>query len=156
MGLREAQLQSEQRRIALELNAESSLQKEELRNTKNELRKENEQRKAAERTLGAIEARLIREAKVAFAAQQANRSQLAELEKNHSKLTRRELEVLPFVVAGRLSKQIATELGISEITIRVHRGQIMRKMQARSLADLIRMADRLGIQCPSSIGHHSS
>jgi FixJ family two-component response regulator len=53
---------------------------------------------------------------------------------------------LPFVIAGRLSKQIAAELGTSEITIRVHRGQIMRKMRAQSLAELIRMTDRLGIR----------
>ena len=64
----------------------------------------------------------------------------------YARLTPREREVLPFVVAGRLSKQTAAELGISEITIRVHRGQIMRKMQAHSLAELIRMADALGLQ----------
>lgn len=76
----------------------------------------------------------------------ARRAELAELEKRHASLTPREREVLPFVVAGFLSKQTAAELGTSEITIRVHRGQIMRKMQAQSLADLIRMADKLGIR----------
>lgn len=146
IGLREAQILSDQRRIAQELNSESTQQKEELAITKDELRKENEQRKAAEKALRAIEARLSREARMALVAEEVNKSQLAELQENYSKLTPREREVLPFVVAGRLSKQIAAELGTSEITIRVHRGQIMRKMQAHSLADLIRMADRLGIK----------
>jgi FixJ family two-component response regulator len=52
---------------------------------------------------------------------------------------------LPFVVAGLLNKQTAAELGTSEITIQVHRGQIMRKMAASSLADLVKMAGKLGI-----------
>jgi len=73
-------------------------------------------------------------------------SELVELKKLHASLTPREREVLPFVVAGFLSKQTAAELGTSEITIRVHRGQIMRKMRANSLAELIRMADKLGIR----------
>jgi FixJ family two-component response regulator len=63
-------------------------------------------------------------------------------------LTPREREVLPFVVAGFLNKQTAADLGTSEITIGVHRGQIMRKMEARSLAELVRMADKLGIPPP--------
>ncbi|HKD05101.1 MAG TPA: LuxR C-terminal-related transcriptional regulator [Bryobacteraceae bacterium] len=71
--------------------------------------------------------------------------QLARLAENYARLTRRERQVLPFVVAGRLSKQIAAELGTSDVTIRVHSGQIMRKMRAQSLAELIRMTDRLGI-----------
>lgn len=75
----------------------------------------------------------------------ARRAELAELEKRHASLTPREREVLPFVVAGFLSKQTAAELGTSEITIRVHRGHIMRKMRVKSLAELIRMADKLGI-----------
>jgi DNA-binding NarL/FixJ family response regulator len=80
----------------------------------------------------------------------ARRAELAELEKLHASLTSREREVLPFVVAGFLSKQTAAELGTSEITIRVHRGQIMRKMHAQSLAELIRMADKLGIPISSN------
>ncbi len=76
----------------------------------------------------------------------AKRSEMAELKKHYALLTPREREVLPFVVAGLLSKQTAAELGTSEITIRVHRGRIMRKMQARSLAELVRMADKLGIR----------
>ena len=73
------------------------------------------------------------------------RSELAELQRRYNLLTRREREVLPFVVAGYANKLTAADLGIAEITIGVHRGQIMRKMAAKSLADLVRMADRLGI-----------
>jgi FixJ family two-component response regulator len=73
------------------------------------------------------------------------RSELAELRESYSLLTPREREVLPFVVAGFANKETAGELGTSEITIGVHRGQIMRKMGARSLAELVRMADKLGI-----------
>jgi FixJ family two-component response regulator len=69
------------------------------------------------------------------------RAELAELQKHYALLTPREREVLPFVVAGLANKQTAAELGTSEITIGVHRGQIMRKMGARSLAELVRMAD---------------
>ena len=58
-------------------------------------------------------------------------------------LTAREREVMSWVVAGRLNKQIAGEMGISEITVKVHRGQVMRKMKASSLPDLARMADKL-------------
>jgi len=71
------------------------------------------------------------------------RAELAELQKHYALLTPREREVLPFVVSGLANKQTAAELGTSEITIGVHRGQIMRKMGARSLAELVRMADRL-------------
>jgi FixJ family two-component response regulator len=71
------------------------------------------------------------------------RAELAELQKHYALLTPREREVLPFVAAGLANKQTAAELGTSEITIGVHRGQIMRKMGARSLAELVRMADKL-------------
>jgi FixJ family two-component response regulator len=73
------------------------------------------------------------------------RSQLAELQRHYNLLTPREREVLPFVVAGCANKVTAAELGTSEITIGVHRGQVMRKMGAGSLAELVRMADALGI-----------
>ena len=63
-------------------------------------------------------------------------------------LTPREQEVIAFVSAGLLNKQIADELGVSEITVKVHRGNAMRKMQATSLADLMRMAQTLGLQRP--------
>ncbi|HWF47562.1 MAG TPA: response regulator [Bryobacteraceae bacterium] len=78
-------------------------------------------------------------------AARQKRSELAELQRHYGLLTPREREVLPFVVAGFANKQTAADLGTSEITIGVHRGQIMRKMGARSLAELIRMADKLGI-----------
>jgi FixJ family two-component response regulator len=73
------------------------------------------------------------------------RAEIAELQRHHALLTPREREVLPFVVSGLANKQTAAELGTSEITIGVHRGQIMRKMGAGSLAELVRMADRLRI-----------
>jgi FixJ family two-component response regulator len=73
------------------------------------------------------------------------RAEMAELRRRYALLTPREREVLPFVVAGLLNKQTAAELGTSEITIQVHRGQIMRKMAASSLADLVKMAGKLGI-----------
>ena len=60
-------------------------------------------------------------------------------------MTAREREVMAWVVAGRLNKQIAGELGTSEITVKVHRGNVMRKMKAESVPDLVRMASRLGV-----------
>jgi FixJ family two-component response regulator len=73
------------------------------------------------------------------------RADLAELTQRLSTLTTREREVLPLVVSGLLNKQAAAELGISEITIQVHRGKIMQKMGAGSLAELVRMAGMLEI-----------
>jgi FixJ family two-component response regulator len=61
-------------------------------------------------------------------------------------LTPREQEILGWVTAGLMNKQVAAELGVSEITIKVHRGNVMKKMGARSLPDLVRMADALGIR----------
>jgi FixJ family two-component response regulator len=72
-------------------------------------------------------------------------TELNAIKKRYASLTPREREVLPFVVSGLLNKQTAWELGTSEITIRIHRGQIMKKMEAQSLADLVRMAAKLGI-----------
>jgi FixJ family two-component response regulator len=73
------------------------------------------------------------------------RAEMSDLRKRYALLTPREREVLPFVVSGLLNKQTAAELGTSEITIQVHRGRIMRKMAASSLADLVKMAGKLGI-----------
>jgi FixJ family two-component response regulator len=73
------------------------------------------------------------------------RVELSELRGRYGLLTSREREVLPFVVAGFANKEAAADLGIAENTIAVHRGQIMRKMGSRSLAELVRMADKLGV-----------
>ena len=78
-------------------------------------------------------------------AARAQRAGLAELHERYAQLTPREREVMGLVVSGLLNKQIAAELGISEITIKVHRGQVMQKMGAESVTDLVRMADKLGI-----------
>ena len=72
-------------------------------------------------------------------------SEMAVLRQRLNSLTPREREVLRLVVSGRLNKQIAAELGTSEITIKAHRASVMRKMQAESLADLVRIAARLDI-----------
>jgi FixJ family two-component response regulator len=94
--------------------------------------------------------RAVENALDAAESTRSSRSELAEMRKRHALLTPREREVLPYVVAGLLNKQTAGELGTSEITIRIHRGQIMRKMGAESLADLVRMAERLRIALPST------
>jgi len=75
-------------------------------------------------------------------------AEMRELRDRYGSLTAREQQVMQQVVSGLLNKQIAAELNITEFTVKIHRGQVMRKMCAASLADLVRMADRLGIRSP--------
>ena len=77
--------------------------------------------------------------------QRSVRAERAELRRRFTALTPREREVLPLVVSGLLNKQAAAELGISEITLQIHRSKVMQKMQASSLADLVRIAEKLNI-----------
>jgi FixJ family two-component response regulator len=74
--------------------------------------------------------------------------QFVELRKSFAQLSPREREVLPLIVAGMTNKDAAAKLGIAEITIQIHRAQIVRKLAARSLPDLVRMAIKLGISSP--------
>jgi FixJ family two-component response regulator len=78
-------------------------------------------------------------------ARRADEQATAALRERFASLTAREREVMAWVVSGRLNKQIAGELGTSEITVKVHRSQVMRKMHADSVPDLVRMAGRLGM-----------
>jgi FixJ family two-component response regulator len=75
-------------------------------------------------------------------------TRLAELRGRYDTLTARERQVMSLVVAGRLNKQIAGELGVSEMTVKMHRRQVMRKMQAAGVAQLVRLADQIGISAP--------
>jgi FixJ family two-component response regulator len=80
-----------------------------------------------------------------------NEDELSELQLCYESLSPREREVMSFVVTGRLNKQIAADLSIREVTVKVHRGQVMRKMRASSLPDLARMADKLRISLPRPV-----
>lgn len=76
-------------------------------------------------------------------AQRRDAAVLEDLRRRFAELTPREREIMALVILGRLNKQIAGELGVSEVTVKVHRGQIMRKMRAKSLPELVRMGDAL-------------
>lgn len=91
--------------------------------------------------LGAIEAAIARSREALD-----QEAEIRVLRDGHASLSRREREVMALVVAGLMNKQVGGELGISEITVKAHRGQVMRKMKAESLADLVTMAARLGLQ----------
>jgi FixJ family two-component response regulator len=96
--------------------------------------------------------RLIEAAAEAIASDRDRRAERAartRLEQRYSSLTRRERQVLPLIVSGLLNKQAGAELGISEVTLKRHRGKLMQKMEADSLADLVRMASRLNVPLSS-------
>ena len=78
-------------------------------------------------------------------ARRLEAGQLAEVQERYRTLTERERQVFQRVIAGRLNKQIAAELDLSVVTVKVHRGQVMHKMLAKSVVDLVRMADQLGV-----------
>src|SRR5437870_7605507 len=80
----------------------------------------------------------------------AGETRLAELRARSDTLTARERQVMSLVVAGRLNKQIAGELGVSEMTVKMHRRQVMRKMQATGVAQLVRLADQIGVLTPQN------
>lgn len=97
---------------------------------------------------------LVQAIKTALARDRKARSmkaELAQLQLRFSRLTPREREVLPLVVAGLINKQAAERLGITKVTLQVHRAQIMKKMEAESLAELVRMAVKLNVPLPPAI-----
>jgi len=90
--------------------------------------------------MGAIHAAIVQDRE-----NRSERAELCLLRRRYLDLTPRESEVLPLVVSGLLNKQAAAELGISEVTLEMHRRNVMKKMHAASLADLVRIAERLAI-----------
>jgi FixJ family two-component response regulator len=95
--------------------------------------------------LSAVQAGLTQDRKA-----RVERAELAVLRERYVALTPRERDVLPLVISGLLNKQAAAELGISEVTLQIHRRNVMQKMAAASLADLVRMAERLQIPVTNS------
>jgi FixJ family two-component response regulator len=80
-------------------------------------------------------------------------SRIAEIRKRVEMLTPREIQVFALVATGRLNKQIGTELGVGEKTIKVHRARVMHKMRAASLAELVRLADAVGVVVPGAVAN---
>jgi len=95
----------------------------------------------ADELIAAVRVALLRDK-----TQQAERVELLEIQHRLDGLTNRQRAVFEYVVSGKMNKQIAAELGTGEQNIKIHRRRVMRKMGARSLADLVRMAERLGVQ----------
>jgi FixJ family two-component response regulator len=87
----------------------------------------------------------IQQALARDSVRRQEQAEIATLQKRHETLTRREREVMALVVSGLLNKQIASELGTALITVKVHRAQVMHKMQAASVAELVRMAGVLRV-----------
>jgi FixJ family two-component response regulator len=83
-------------------------------------------------------------------AQRREAMVLDDLRQRFAALTPREREIMALVILGRMNKQIAGDLGVSEVTVKVHRGQIMRKMRAKSLPELVRMGDVLRVAAPAT------
>ena len=88
-------------------------------------------------------------------SRRANQADTANIKILYAQLTPREKEVMSLVVTGLMNKQVAARLEVSEITVKIHRGNVMRKMEAQSLADLVRMAEQLGVRDESIQRYHT-